>query len=125
VIDCAFYGFCANDAEPKVSAGAKNWVRLRIGVGRDENIQWLSVSVFGRAAADAANLKKLDKVYIEGSIKLDSWRGNDGVERHGLSVAAFKCEKTHAIGRNKPRRDDQPNGQRQATQADFNDNVPF
>jgi single-stranded DNA-binding protein len=53
-------------------------------------------------AAKAAELKKSDRCYIEGTIKLDSWTGNDGTERHGLSVAAFKCEPTHRIGRNRP-----------------------
>ena len=72
---------------------------------KDDDIQWVSVAVFGKAAETAANLKKGDRVYVEGSIKLDAWRGNDGIERHGLSVAAFKCERTHNIGRNKPERE--------------------
>ena len=37
------------------------------------------VAVFGKAAETAANLKKGDRVYVEGSIKLDAWRGNDGM----------------------------------------------
>jgi single-stranded DNA-binding protein len=104
-IDCAFYGFLAADAEPRTSAAGKPWVRLRVGVGKDDAIQWVSVAVFGKAAESAGELKKADRVYCEGSIKLDTWRGSDGVERHGLSVAAFKCEHTHQIGRLRPRRD--------------------
>jgi hypothetical protein len=53
-------------------------------------------------AEKAAELKKSDRCYIEGTIKMDAWRGSDGTEHHGLSVAAFKCEPTHRIGRNKP-----------------------
>jgi single-stranded DNA-binding protein len=63
--------------------------------------QWVQVVVFGKAVERAAELKKIDRCYIEGSIKLDSWRGNDGVERHGLSAAGFRCEPTHRIGRNR------------------------
>jgi single-stranded DNA-binding protein len=57
--------------------------------------------VFGQAADITAKFKKGDRCYVEGSIKIDTWTGNDGTERHGLSVASFKCERTHAIGRNR------------------------
>src|SRR5215470_16251549 len=43
----------------------------------------------------AAELRKGDRIYCEGTLKLDSWTGRDGAERHGLSVASFKCERTH------------------------------
>jgi single-strand DNA-binding protein len=79
--------------------------RLRVGVGKDEDVQWLSVAVFGKAAEAAAQLHKGDRIYVEGTLKLDSWRGQDGTERHGLSVASFKLEKTHQIGRNRPKRE--------------------
>jgi single-strand DNA-binding protein len=101
-IECALFGFLAADAEPRTSQAGKSWVRMRVGVGKDDAIQWVSVAVFGKAAEKAATLKKSDRVYVEGTIKLDTWKGNDGTERHGLSVAAFKCERTHNIGRNRP-----------------------
>jgi single-stranded DNA-binding protein len=103
-IDCAFYGFLAADADARTSKAGKPWVRLRVGVGKDDAVQWVSISVFGKAADTAATLKKGDRVYCEGNIKLDTWRGNDGLERHALAVAAFKCEQTHKIGRAKDRR---------------------
>ena len=103
-IECAFYGFCARDADARISQAGKPWVRLSIGVGKDDAVQWVQVAVFGKAAEKAAELKKSDRCYIEGTIKLDSWRAGDGTERHGLSVAAFKCEPTHRIGRNRPDR---------------------
>jgi len=105
MIDTAFFGFCASDAESKVSKAGKTWVRLRVGVGKDDTIQWVSVAVFGKVAELAAELRKGDRIYCEGSIKLDTWRGQDGVERHGLSVASFKVEKTHQIGRARPKRE--------------------
>jgi single-stranded DNA-binding protein len=131
MIDCAFFGFLARDAEPRTSQAGKPWVRLSVGVGKDEAVQWLSVAVFGKAAEGAAELVKGDRVYIEGTIKLDSWRGNDGNERHGLSVAAFKCEPTHRIGRNRPRREDRREEPRQDAsagsigQAPYDDQIPF
>jgi single-strand DNA-binding protein len=103
-IDCAFYGFLAADADARTSKAGKPWTRLRVGVGRDDELQWVSVSCFGKAAETAATLKKGDKVYCEGSIKLDTWRGNDGVERHTLTVSCSKCEQTHKIGRARDKR---------------------
>ena len=132
-IDCAFFGFLAADAEPRISQAGKPWVRLRVGVGKDDAVQWVSVAVFGKAAEAAADLKKADRCYIEGTIKLNSWRGNDGAERHSLSVAAFRCEPTHKIGRNRPKRKD-ANGEvgrplqlaaAPDTSAALDDDIPF
>ena len=127
-IDCAFYGFLAADAEARVSQAGKPWVRFRVGVGKDDAVQWVQVAVFGKAAAAAAYLKKSDRCYIEGSIKLDTWTSSDGAERHGLSVAAFKCERTHQIGRAKPKREKPKSTAPQSAPAGgaaFNDEIPF
>jgi single-strand DNA-binding protein len=104
-IDCAFYGFIAGDAERRTSQAGKVWTRIRVGVGKDDDLQWVSVAVFGKHAEAAAELKKLDRIYVEGTIKLDHWTGSDGVERHGLSIAAWKCERTHLIGKSRPKRE--------------------
>src|SRR5262245_45928364 len=122
-IDCAFHGFLAADADARTSQAGKTWVRLRVGVGRDDT-QWVSVACFGKAAETAAALKKGDRVYVEGTIKLDTWTGNDGTERHGLSVASFKIEKTHQIGRNRPKRE---KGARISVAAGgvLDDEIPF
>lgn len=138
-IECAFFGFLARDAEPRTSEGGKFWVRLHVGSGKDESVQWLSVAVFGKAADAAADLKKQDRVYVEGTIKLNSWRGADGTDRHGLSVAAFKCERTHRIGRNRPMRKPaknpvqgrhkfatpKPAARSTAADVELNDPIPF
>jgi single-stranded DNA-binding protein len=121
-LDVAFYGFLAADADARTSKAGKPWVRLRVGVGRDDDLQWVSVSVFGKAADTAATLKKGDKVYCEGSIKLDTWRGNDGVERHTLAVAAFKCVRTHNIGRAKEKRTSDHGSD---DEHDSNSDMPF
>ena len=131
-IDVAFHGFLAADSDARTSKAGKPWTRLRVGVGRDDSLQWVQVSAFGKAAETAATLKKGDKVYVEGSIKLDTWKGGDGIERHSLSVAAFKCEPTHQIGRNRPKRSNPGDGGRplelvRSTTAtgDFSDEIPF
>jgi single-stranded DNA-binding protein len=128
-IECAFFGFLPADAVPRTSQAGKPWVRFRVGVGKDDAVQWISVAVFGKAAEGAADLKKADRVYVEGTIRLNSWHGNDGAERYGLSVAAFKCERTHQIGRNKPtpkrRRDDDSPPFAAAQSAAFDDAIPF
>ena len=120
-IDCAFFGFLAADADNRTSKGGKPWTRLRVGVGRDD-VQWVNVACFGKAAETAATLKKGDRVYCEGTIKLDTWRGDDGTERHTLAVAAFKCERTHNIGRQRERNQD---GRAPKTDDAFNDEIPF
>jgi single-stranded DNA-binding protein len=133
MIDVAFYGFLAADAERRTSKAGKAWTRLRVGVGKDEDIQWVSIAVFGKAAEAAAELKKADRIYCEGTIKLDEWTGHDGAKRFGLSVAAFKCDRTHNIGRNKPKRG-RDGGERPSTSATpappdgpgfHNDQIPF
>lgn len=125
-IECAFFGFLAADADARTSQAGKSWVRLRVGVGKDQDVQWINVAVFGKAAEAAAHLKKQDRVYIEGAIKLDAWRSKDGLERHGLSVAAFKCEPTHRIGRNNPKRGgSQDTGPATTDEAPLNDEIPF
>jgi single-stranded DNA-binding protein len=103
-IECAFFGFLATDAEPRTSQAGKPWVRMRVGTGKDDTVQWISVAVFGPAAEHAARLKKSDRCYVEGTIKIEYWQTRDGADRHGLNVAAFKCERTHQIGRDRPRR---------------------
>lgn len=127
-IDCAFFGFLTADAEPRVSNAGKKWTRLRAGVGKDV-LQWVQIAVFGDAADDAADLKKADRVYIEGTIKIDHWTSSDGVERHGLSVASHKCVRTHNIGRNRKskQKDDKKNSDTAKPEqgAPLNDEIPF
>jgi single-stranded DNA-binding protein len=127
MIDCAFYGFLAADADSRISQAGKPWVRLRVGVGKDEEVQWLGVAVFGKAAEAAAELRKGDRVYCEGTLKLDSWTGRDGAERHGLSVASFKCERTHRIGRNRPKRerDDNDDSPVHPDEPPLHESIPF
>jgi single-stranded DNA-binding protein len=121
-IDVAFYGFCAADADARTSKAGKPWVRLRAGVGKDDDLQWVQVAVFGKAAETAARLKKGDRIYVEGNIRLDTWRGNDGIERHTLAVSSFKLERTHKIGR---ARDRHTRDHANDDEHDSNNDMPF
>ena len=121
-IDVAFYGFCAADADARTSKAGKPWVRLRAGVGKDDDLQWVQVAVFGKAAETAARLKKGDRIYVEGNIRLDTWRGNDGIERHTLAVSSFKLERTHKIGR---ARDQRTSDHANDDEHDSNNDMPF
>ena len=50
-LECAFFGFLASDAEVRrTSQAGKRWALLRVGVGKGDDIQWVSVAVFGKAA---------------------------------------------------------------------------
>jgi single-stranded DNA-binding protein len=66
VIDIAFFGFCANEPDCRTSQAGKPWVRLRVGVGQGDDIQWVSVACFGKSADLAGALHKGDRVYVEG-----------------------------------------------------------
>ena len=127
-IDCAFYGFLAANADSRVSQNGKRWVRLRVGVGKDEDVQWLSVACFGKAAEAAAELKKGDRIYAEGEIRLDKWTGKDGQERYGLAVTTFRLHQTHRIGTNRPKRErehDPDTYSRDDAPPPFDDPLPF
>jgi single-strand DNA-binding protein len=102
MIDAAFSGFLAAEPDSRTSQAGKPWVRLRVGVGQGDDIQWISVACFGKNADLAGALHKGDRVYAEGTIRLDKWTGADGVERSGLDVRAVRLVHTHLIGRAKP-----------------------
>ena len=92
-INCSFYGFLAADAERRTSATGRSWVRLRVGVGKAETVQWIRITVLNKAVEAAAMLKRGEKIHVEGRLSLDKWQGKDGADRYGLSVVASKIEK--------------------------------
>ncbi len=104
-IECAFIGRLGQEADIKTSAAGNPWTRLSLAVGQGDDTQWVSVAVFGEAAERlCAGLRKGDRVYVEGTLRLAEWAGRDGHRRASLSVAAWKAEKLGAIGRNRPAR---------------------
>ena len=106
-IECAFFGSLVRDAEAKTSKAGKKYLRFNIRTGDGDTAQFINTTVFDpEAIADADRLAKGVRVYIEGRLSLDTWTGQDGVARHGLSATVWHCRLSH-IGRNRPTRQDQ------------------
>jgi single-stranded DNA-binding protein len=100
-IECAFFGALGRDAELKTSKNGKSYLRLNVRTGDGDSAQWVSAMVFDPEAVSlASKFIKGVRVYIEGSMKLDAWTGQDGKERHGLSVMSWHA-RLAAIGKNK------------------------
>jgi single-stranded DNA-binding protein len=107
-IESALWGVVVRDPELKTSAAGKAYMPILVRVGEGDAAQFCMVTCFAETAqALAGKIEKGSKVYAEGKLSLNRWTGNDGVEKSGLAVAAWKCE-TPAIGRNKPRRAAKP-----------------
>jgi single-stranded DNA-binding protein len=103
-IETAMFGALGRDAENKVSKAGKPYLRLNVRVGDGDGVQWCSVMVFDQSAIDAADkFIKGARVYVEGSLSVTEWSGQDGGKRHGLSVMSWHCRLSQ-IGRNKPPR---------------------
>jgi single-stranded DNA-binding protein len=103
-IEGALFGTLGKDAEIKTSAAGKPYLRLNIRTGDGDAAQWISAMCFDAdAIAQAGRLRKGAAVYIEGTLKLDEWTGQDGAARHGLSLMSWHCRLSQ-IGRNRPRR---------------------
>jgi single-stranded DNA-binding protein len=128
-IEAAFFGALGRDAEPKVSAAGKNYLRANVRVGDGDAAQWISVLAFDAAAIEAADkFLKGARVYVEGRLTLGEYTAGDGSKRASLSCMSWHCRLAQ-IGRNKPKRksrDEQPTGQAAPARAvDFGDEIPF
>lgn len=107
-IETAFWGTLGADPELKTSKGGNPFAIFNVAVtvghaddGKDVT-QWLRAACFGRVAEEiAAHTAKGDRVYIEGSLTLNTWTTAAGEQRSGLNVSAWKVEKLAAIGKNR------------------------
>ncbi len=108
-IESAFIGRVGTEPELRTSAAGKPRAAFNVAVGQDDAVQWVRVAIFGDLAEQLAKtLQKSDRIYCEGTLKLNTWE-KDGEKRAGLSVAAWKVEKLSQIGRNRPPK---PKGER-------------
>jgi single-stranded DNA-binding protein len=131
-IEAAFFGALGRDAEPKVSAAGKPYLRANVRVGDGDAAQWVSVLAFDeKAIASADNFVKGARVYVEGRLTLGEYMAGDGSKRASLSCMSWHCRLAQ-IGRNRPKRQrdrsgEQTNNQAAPAQAvsDFSDEVPF
>lgn len=130
-IEAAFFGTLGSDAERRVSKTNKPYLRLNIRTGEGDAAVWISVMAFDpRAIEQADKLVKGARVYAEGSLRPTEWTGQDGAQRHGLSVLAWHCRLAQ-IGRHKIKRAPKPRdrvGELKASAAaavPFNDTIGF
>jgi single-strand DNA-binding protein len=105
-------------------------VNVAVIVGQDDAgkdiTQWCRVTAFKEKAEQAAHeLTKGSRCYFEGSITLNQWRTSDGDPRADLKVAAWKLLKVGAIGRNKPKRQIDPQSPLERERQPFNDPLDF
>ena len=116
-IECAFVASLGQDVELKTSKAGKRFASFSciVDMGQDEDGQWLRVICFGDTAEKLAECSyKGDRIYVEGSITLNSWQNSEGETKHGLNVTAWRAERLANIGRAKVKRetdeDEAPSG---------------
>ena len=104
-IECAFTGRIGQEPVLKASKAGKPWLSFSAAIGEGDDVQWLQVAVFGSRAEElASTLKKGDRIYAEGRLRLNSWQAKDGSQQFGLSVAAWRVEVLGQIGAKRPRK---------------------
>lgn len=107
-IGCAFFGHIGRDAAAKTSKNGNPYLRLSVRAGEGDATQWVTVMYFGDDVAELApKLEKGSGVYIEGTIRLDTWEKQDGTKSSSLSVMASRCE-LPKIGKNRPKQERKP-----------------
>jgi hypothetical protein len=85
-IECAFTERIGQEPMLKESKAGKPWLSFSVAVGEGDDVQWLQVAAFGAKAEELAGaVKKSDRVYVEGRLKLNTWTGKDGTAQAGLS----------------------------------------
>jgi single-strand DNA-binding protein len=105
-IATAFQGRVGSEPELKFTPAAKALLSFSVAVtqnrggGDGAETQWIKVAAWEQTAETLADaLHKGDEVYIEGSLKLSEWSGQDGERHTGLNVNAWKVEVLGKIGK--------------------------
>lgn len=89
-----------------------------------ERTEWINCECWGRLAEIAAEyLRKGSQVYIEGSLKTDSWEDEQGNKKYKTKVTVREMQMLGSRGeggqRPQQRREPPP------PQDDFDDDIPF
>ena len=99
-IECALAGRVGQEPQMRTSQAGKTWLSFSIAVGSGETAQWVQVAAFGALAEDLADrLRKGDRAYVEGRVRLNTWTDKAGAQRAGLSVSASVVHPLGQIGR--------------------------
>jgi single-strand DNA-binding protein len=102
-IDAALLGTVIRDADLRTSAAGKPWMSVIVRSGDGDAASFVQVAIFGDAALALGRIEKNEKLYAEGSIRINEWTTAAGEKRTGLSMAAWRAERP-GVGRNKPKR---------------------
>jgi single-strand DNA-binding protein len=104
-IEACFVGRLGNDPERKTSQKGKPYARFNVAVGAGDAAQWVNVSCFDKVCDEImASVKKGDRVYCEGRMKLNTWEDREGKPRSGLQLAAWRVSPLGQIGERKPKK---------------------
>ena len=87
------------------------------GTWKDENTQWHTVKVWGKAAERAGNLRK-GGVFVDGDIRYESWE-KDGVKHYKTVINSF-----HVAGLVEPEKT-QPAPEAKAPEPVFDESDPL
>jgi single-stranded DNA-binding protein len=124
-IEVAFFGALGRDAELKTSKAGKAYLRLGVRVGDGDGAQWVSVLAFDEPTVEnAADFLKGARVYVEGTLQLNEWTGQDGAKRTGLQAMSWHTRLAQ-IGRNRASQRRGPVKRAGPIDPDLNDQVPF
>jgi single-stranded DNA-binding protein len=124
-IEVAFFGALGRDAEPKTSKAGKAYLRLSVRVGDGDGAQWVSVLAFDESTVEtAADFLKGVRVYVEGTLQLNEWIGQDGAKRTGLQTMSWHTRLAR-IGRNRTSQRRDPVKRAGPVDPDLNDPIPF
>lgn len=135
-IEAALWGSATRDAEIRTSKSGNEFAIVNL-ITQDGStdadgkpgVTFAKVLAFSQHVNAARQVKKGDRVYVEGQLSASIWRTNDGEAKLDLTIKAFKLERT-GIGKNRPPKD----GQRIDSQAplerrerapEFSDEIPF
>jgi single-stranded DNA-binding protein len=102
-IDCALYGTVVKEPRRRTSTKGKDWLSFLVRVGEGDDATWAQVSVFGDCVEQLGELADGSRVYVEGTIRLNSWTAGAGELKHGLAVNSFKAQHCARVGEQKKR----------------------
>jgi single-strand DNA-binding protein len=127
-VECALLGTIARDVEKRTSKSGREYLKFSVRVGDGDTAQFVSVMLFGDDVAElAGKLSKGSRIYVEGSLRLDTWEQQDGTKRSGLNVMSWHTRLSE-IGKNKPKRNDTgtaQHGVHAPLRDDPDDQIPF
>jgi single-strand DNA-binding protein len=93
---------------------------------QQEHTEWFNCSAFGRTAEVAGEyLRKGAAVYVEGSLRTETYTGKDGAEKKTIKL---RVQSIQMLGGKGERGESAPRAERPAAAVaanDFDDDIPF